>query len=844
MDSAITKEIKLTRMEAVKNISENPSTFGSAQQSIQIIEEEPVGFEDDANRIIQLLTIGRKELDIISVVGMAGLGKTTLAKKVFKHQSVVLHFDVRVWCTISQTYDVRELLFDIFKQVERIKFDMDMDSSDIADMLRKSLKSKRYLIVLDDIWEDLAWDDLRLSFPDDRYGSRIILTTRLKQVAMQVKRYSEPYCLRFLTLAESWKLLQKKVFQKKACPPEFWDLGLQVAEYCKGLPLVIILIGGIIAMSEKIVSKWSEIANSLKTRVGAIETKSDEAVELSYRYLPNHLKPCLLYLGRFPEDYEIRASQLILFWLGEGFAQCSDERRLEEVVEGYLMDLISSSLLMVSKTASNGKVKYCKVHDKVREFCLNKAEEEKFMQVVGSHNQYRPSACGEQRLCIYADSKLRKNLDEIDMSINDYLTSNSKSLRSLLVTNDKTFGLYHNPICVFSLVRHLRLLRVLDLMNFHVEYSWYEVLRSLHFLRYLAVCCREFEFYWVLHLSHLETLLVNTVSGVRAPSTIWKLTKLRHVSVGVHFPMRKTNFGEPKLENLRTFNGIYYEVGDGTERLLERFPNLQELSLVPQCRSKICSLNLQVLTELQSLFLSLLFVKTKFVQFSFPSSLKKLALYMAHVSRGATSTIAKLPILEKLKFDKCTFDKNEWDVTESEFQALKVLRVQSADTFRKWHASESSFPVLEILVLKSCSRLKKIPYSFGDVQTLKSIDVLFSNASVEASAFKIKEDLEANTGCDNLVLYGCRYFHREEKEGEETEVESENEAREEEKEEEVEKEEEREAQSKEAKEREIEREAQSKEAKVSERRKEDTLFLFIFLFSFHIISRSQLYLCQ
>ncbi|CAN4081121.1 unnamed protein product [Withania somnifera] len=741
-------------MEAVKN----PSTFGSAQQ---IIEEEPVGFEDDAKRIIQLLTIGIKELDIISIVGMAGLGKTTLARKVFEHQSVLLHFDVRVWCTISQTYDVRNLLFDIFRQVERGKSDMDMDmDTNIADMLRKSLKRKRYLIVLDDIWEDTAWGYLRLSFPDDICGSRIILTTRLKQLPKKFKHDSEPYCLRFLTLAESWKLLQKRVFQNKPCPPEFWDFGLQVAEYCKGLPLAIILIGGIIAMNEKNVSKWSEIANSLKSHVGAVETKSDEAVELSYRYLPDHLKPCLLYLGRFPEDYEIRASQLILFWLGEGFAKSGDGRRLEEVVEGYLMDLISSSLLMVSKTTSSGKVKYCKVHDKVRDFCLNKAEREEFMQVVGSQNQYRPSACGKHRLCIYADSNLRKNLDKIDRHINGYLARNSESLRSLLVTNDKTFGLYRSSTCVFSLMCRLRFLRVLDLMNFHIECNWYEVLQSLHLLRYLAMCSRKFEFDWVVHLSYLETLLVNTTGRVRAPSTIWKMTKLRHINVGVHFPMG-TNFGEfCKLQNLRTFNGIYYEVGDGKEGLLERFPNLQELSLVPQCRSKICSLNLQQLAELQSLFLSLLFVKQMFVEFSFPSSLKKLSLFMAHVSRGATSTIGKLPYLEKLKLDKCTFQKNEWDVTETEFQALKILKVQSADNFRKWHASESSFPVLEILVVKSCSRLKKIPYSFGEVATLKSIDVIFSNASVEASALKIKEDVESNTGSDSLMLYGCRFFQR------------------------------------------------------------------------------------
>ncbi|KAM3357286.1 hypothetical protein P3S68_024000 [Capsicum galapagoense] len=199
------------------------------------------------------------------------------------------------------------------------------------------------------MWDGKAWDDLRFSFPDVGNRSRIVITTRLEEVAKQVKHHIDPYSLQFLTSDESLKLLQKKVFQQESFPPSLQDVSKAVAERCKGLPLVIVLVAGIIKRNIMEASWWHEVKNSLVSYHGESEGNSLSTVQLSYDNLPDHLRPCLLYMGMFLEDTRIPVSELINLWIAEYFMQNIEESgRLKETAEGYLNDLISSNVVMVS----------------------------------------------------------------------------------------------------------------------------------------------------------------------------------------------------------------------------------------------------------------------------------------------------------------------------------------------------------------------------------------------------------------------------------------------------------------------------------------------------------------
>nr|XP_016446204.1 PREDICTED: late blight resistance protein R1-A-like [Nicotiana tabacum] len=259
----------------------------------------------------------------------------------------------------------------------------------------------------------------------------------------------------------------------------------------------------------------------------------------------------------------------------------------------------------------------------------------------------------------------------------------------------------------------------------------------------------------------LETLLVDSERIVEGTPNIWKMTKLKHVDVGTLLPREIfaiSEEGPSKLENLRAFKGMCLCRED--IELIERFPNLQKLLLVIG-DSDIYEVNslvlkLDVLTQLQSLVLGSICNITKYY---LPSSLKELILRAVNILASATSTIAALPNLQRLIFQRCIFEQEEWDVRDMEFPVLKILKFQSIH-LRGWHVSESSFPMLESLVLRSVELLEKIPDSFVDIGTLTSIKVIYCDDNLKASALEIKEEVEATTGCDNLKVDILPHYSR------------------------------------------------------------------------------------
>ncbi|KAH0638210.1 hypothetical protein KY285_037905 [Solanum tuberosum] len=682
----ILKEIKQINAEVTEmwsaNIPLNPHYVAApfkhlpARHSNLVTDEEVVGFENKAEKLIGYLIRGTNELDVIPIVGMGGQGKTTIARKLYNNDIIVSRFDVRAWCIISQTYSRRKLLQEIFSQVTGSK-DKEDEVGKLADRLRKSLMGKRYLIVLDDMWDCMAWDDLRLSFPDVGMRSRIVVTTRLEEVGKQVKYHTDPYSLPFLTIEESCQLLQKKVFQKEDCPPELQYVSQAVAEKCKGLPLVVVLVAGIIKKRKMEESWWNEVKDAL---FDYLDSESEEyslaTMQLSFDNLPHCLKPCLLYMGIFSEDARIPASKLISLWIAEGFVENTESGRLmEEEAEGYLMDLISCNVVMLSKRSYNGKVEYCQVHDVVHHFCLEKSREEKFMLAVkGQYIQFQPLDWKGSRVSFSFSEELSKFASLVSKTRKPF----HQHLRSLITTNQReSIGVI--PVCQ---INELRLLKVLDLSSYYVESLWLARLNPLNQLKYLAV--------W---------------AG-------W------------------------------------------------RCPNLQQLQITFEDDEEPFCPKLESLTQLQELQLS--FVHPRILSgLQLPSNLNKLVLKGIHIE-SAISFIAELPSLEYLQLlDVCFPQSEEWCLGDITFHKLKLLKLVQLN-ISKWDASEESFPLLETLVIKKCDDLEEIPLSFADIPSLKQIKLIGSwKVSMEASAVRIKVEVEEIEGCDRIDLVKKRRSRRD-----------------------------------------------------------------------------------
>ncbi|KAH0672018.1 hypothetical protein KY284_023105 [Solanum tuberosum] len=257
----------------------------------------------------------------------------------------------------------------------------------------KVLLMKRFLILIDDVWDTKAWDYLHMCFQGIKNGSRIILTTRLSEVAQYAKCESNPHDLPLLRDDESWKLLQKKVFHGDNCPSELGDVGFRIAKSCGGLPLFIVLVAGVLKEKNNKADLWKEVEESLDAlNIDSLE-ESMSIIGFSYMNLPHHLKPCFLYFGGFLRGKSIHVSKLTRLWLAEGFVLENKEKGLEDVAQDFLKNLISRNLVMDMEKRFNGKLKMCRVHDLLHKFCLEKAKQENFLLWIYSDDQYTTMAC-------------------------------------------------------------------------------------------------------------------------------------------------------------------------------------------------------------------------------------------------------------------------------------------------------------------------------------------------------------------------------------------------------------------------------------------------------------------
>ncbi|KAM3236311.1 hypothetical protein P3L10_016348 [Capsicum annuum] len=773
------EKIKRVKKEVQEKISKKTSVIFTncpnrpVENTSSIAGKIIVGFEEEIEWIIRKLTRGPTEIDVVSIVGMPGIGKTTLAYRVYDDKSVVGHFDVRAWCTVDQERNEKKLLQKIFNQVTGLKgnFIEDGIENDVADKLRKHLFGKRYLIVLDDLWDTATWDELTrplYTIPSEfQKGSRVILTSRKKEVALHGKCHSAPLDLRLLRPEESWELLEKRVFGEDHCPDELKDVGEKIARKCDGLPLVLDLIGGVISRKENKEALWLEVLNNLSSFIFNDGEEVMKVIQLSYDHLSDHLKPCFLYLASYPKDKDIDISLLKQLWSDEGLVEPTDLKSVEEVMEVYVDELISSSLVIVR----GGRHSSCQIHDLVHDFCSIKARMEKLFDYFCSIKA-RMEKLFDLKSSIFLSSSSSSHpmLHRRTIIYDEWLHSGDTS--SLFIPEKRNISIKHllylkiygglykvlPHSCHLRDLRLLKMLEVCDIMLTDTELNEIGMLVHLRCLRILIQAKAlppSFS-----NLCNLEILEVtNWVPDMVLSPTIWSLAKLRCVEIKTTCSVFDSDIDKPtNLENLTTLMFLNLSCLVDSENIFKRFPNLQTLGFLMDCSAaeQIYFPRLDVLNKLEKVFARFECCRDTHVHqfdFHFPSSLKEVNLYGINLTSDALSGIGRsLPNLQNLDLTcaRIHFGK-EWNMERVTFQNLKSLQLFDM-SFSEWQVTaDESFPVLEELRIQCCTELIEIPQSFGDIASLKSI-VVWESPQLDESAIKIKEYVEEMTGEDKLEV--------------------------------------------------------------------------------------------
>ncbi|KAL0421984.1 UNVERIFIED_CONTAM: putative late blight resistance proteinR1B-17 [Sesamum latifolium] len=317
----VIRELDSAKEEIKAIIMDNSQVADSSSQAVSSSRQDPnpkniiVGVAEDLIQLKDRL-IGQpsKVLQVIPIVGMGGIGKTTMARNLYDDPSVISHFDTRAWATISQDYNkqkLRDVLLSLLGCVIGKPNDAMLRKTDdeLALCLHQALMGRRYLIVLDDVWDVKPWDDTSRFFPDENNGSRIIVTTRESSVADYTGSESSRHQMNLLKDDDSWNLLRQKVFApEETCSLELENVGKKIATDCRGLPLAIHVIGGILSQAKTNQDYWEQVSENVSSTAADKDEHFSNILSLSYNHLPNHLKPCFLYMGAF---YEIRSSRLV-----------------------------------------------------------------------------------------------------------------------------------------------------------------------------------------------------------------------------------------------------------------------------------------------------------------------------------------------------------------------------------------------------------------------------------------------------------------------------------------------------------------------------------------------------
>ncbi|XP_061373845.1 putative disease resistance protein RGA3 [Gastrolobium bilobum] len=659
-----------------------------------------IGREHDKDKILELLLQHGedKSLAVIPIVGIGGLGKTTLAQLVFNDERIDKCFPLKMWVCVSQHFELEDLLRKILKSddtgssisaptLTHLESFKSCDVEQLQRLVRNKLAGKKFLVVLDDVWnaDRAKWVELRNLLQGGAKGSKVLVTTRGHSIATMMMTTNSYYNLEVLSQDDSLSLFVKWAFKEgeEGRYPELLEIGKEIVKKCGGLPLAVRTLGSSLFLKVDM-KDWESVRDNEIWNLPQNEGDILPALKFSYDQLPSYLKRCFACFSLFPKDFVFCDAHVTRLWEAHGFLPSPNKNKtVDDVGNEFLHELHSRSFLQ-------GFIDYgpgCqfKLHDLVQDLALFVAKDE--FQLINSRSQ-----------------NIFENAHHLSFVKNDLpgQTSFPRGLRTIFFPVGA-----NNEAFLNTLVSRCKYLRFLQLSNSEYE-SLPRSIGKLKHLRYLSVSNNQKLKSLPNSLSNLQNLqalnLHECTKLQTLPKGIGNLISLRVLSIST----KQSDFPNKDIEKLTSLEVLSLAFCDNLESLFEgmQLPNLKWLT-IKTCRS-LKSLALCATPNLENLYImkcdklelskdldnQILELRLKLL---YLSNLPQLVTWPQWLQRSAAT-------LHSLKIDNCD-NLKELPQQLSASTCLKILSIGNCPKLQSLSNDMHHFPNLEYLVIEKCPEL-------------------------------------------------------------------------------------------------------------------------------------------
>ncbi|KAL9411788.1 hypothetical protein AB3S75_045402 [Citrus x aurantiifolia] len=673
-----------------------------------VLSSDIIGRDKDREKIIELLmqaSSGESEtVSVVPIVGLGGLGKTALAKLVYNDQRVEEHFELKIWICVSEDFDERQIMTKIIKSITG-QNQCDLDTDQLQRILRDRLNGKRYLLVMDDVWNEdsEAWRKLKSLFLGGANGSKILVTTRSRKVAsiMGTRGGTTSYNLQGLPFEDCLSLFMKCAFKEERDKhPNLVKIGEEIVKKCGGIPLAVRTLGSLLYCSTD-EHDWEYVRDN---EIWKLEQKANDilpVLRFSYDQLPPRLKQCVAYCCIFPKDFEFSSYALVQFWMAHGLLQLhNNNEELEDIGMRYVKELLSRYFFQDLTFGMLGMETFSfKMHDLMHDLALLVAKDE--FLVVNSDCQSIPKSV---RHLSFATANASRN----DFSS---LLSDLGRVRNIFFSTDdeKTSQSF-----VESCISKSQFLRVLDLNGSAIEVCPRKMGNLKHMRRLDLAGNSKIKKLpkSICELQSLQTLnLEGCLELEELPKDIRYLVSLRVLGLTT----KQKSLQESGIRSLSSLRWLSISKCRNLEHLFEEIDQLSllrtlliancpRLISLPPAIKYLSSLETLMLWKCESLDLNLN------VEMEGEGSHHDRKNTRPHLRRVFVVEITQLLELPQWLLQCCT-------------DTLRNLVIADCPNFIALPGSLKDLEALETLIIAGCPKLSSLPEDMHRLTTLKLLTI-------------------------------------------------------------------------------------------------------------------------